>query len=314
MILSGANLNISGFVFDIQGFSVHDGPGCRTLIFLQGCTLDCFWCSNPEGISTKPSLMYFSSKCNSDGNCVISCPYNALKLENSSIQVSRDICLQCKNKECLEACLTNALRISSYEISTQKVFEVIQRDQQFWGSKGGITLTGGEPLLQIDFAKSILQLCYDNYIHTAIETCGNIPWENFKLVLPFIDWIFFDLKNIDNAEHKKATGAGNKIILENAIKLSQEFKGRLVFRIPVIPNYNNTMENIESTIKFIKETGRNEVNLLPIHHFGREKYYSLNKKYLAEDYSIPSKGELERMKDLFEKSGISCYIGADTPF
>lgn len=314
MILKNDNRATKGIVFDIQGLSVHDGPGCRTLIFVNGCTLDCFWCSNPEGIGRKPSLMYFASKCIACGKCVGNCAQKAIRLENGILKINRQLCTICENQVCTSDCYTDALKVGGYEISVAKLMETIQRDRQFWGSHGGITLTGGEPLLQIDFVKEILEKCHESYIHTAIETCGNIPWKNFQDVIPYLDWIFFDLKHLDCEKHKEATGSGNALIVENAKQLSKEFGGRLLFRIPLIPGFNDSKENIASLIAFIKETGRNEINILPLHHLGREKYLPLGKDYTGGSFTIPSIANLKAIKKAFNDSGIECYIGGETPF
>lgn len=314
MILNRDKSNTKGNIFDIQGLSVHDGPGCRTLVFMNGCTLNCFWCSNPEGISKKPSLLYFSSKCIVCGNCVRNCQQNAIRIENEKLVISRQICSQCNNQSCVDECYTDALRLGGYEISVSRLFEIIQRDRQFWGSKGGVTLTGGEPLFQVDFAKEILAKCHEAYIHTAIETCGNIPSENFRQVIPFLDWIFFDLKHLDDNEHKNGTGSGNSLILDNATLLANEFEGRLVFRLPLIPGFNDSPENIKAVITFIKKTGKEEINVLPIHHLGREKYQMLDKEYLGIKFPVPSNEKLKSIQAQFKESGIRCYIGSETPF
>ena len=314
MIIKDKETDITGYIFDIQGLSVHDGPGCRTLIFLNGCTLNCSWCSNPEGISRKSSLMYFSSKCIGCGNCVKNCRHNAITLENEKIIIARSICAHCEKPDCIEECYTDALKISGYEISVSKLFEKIKRDRQFWGNEGGITLSGGEPLLQIDFAKEILSKCHDAYIHTAIETCGNIPWESFQKVIPFVDWIFFDIKHINSEIHKENTNAGNELILENAKRLSKEFQGRLIFRLPLIPGFNDSKENIDSIISFIKNSGRNEINILPLHHLGKEKYQMLDKEYIGSRFPVPTHDKLRAIEKLFKASGVNCYIGSETPF
>jgi len=192
--------------------------------------------------------------------------------------------------------------------------EIIRRDRQFWGNKGGITLTGGEPLLQIDFVKELLAKCHQAYIHTAIETCGNVPWKNYQKVLPYLDWIFFDLKNFNSEEHKKATTVGNQMILENARLLAREFTGRLIFRLPLIPGFNDTSENIASLIQFMKENGKNEINILPLHHLGKEKYQKLDKKYIGEGIPIPANEHLKAIGQTFQSAGIHCYMGSETPF
>ncbi|MEI6122618.1 MAG: glycyl-radical enzyme activating protein [Bacteroidota bacterium] len=301
-------------IFDIQGLSVHDGPGCRTLIFLNGCTMSCFWCSNPEGMSSRPSLLYYQPNCVVCGNCANSCAYNAITVETDKIAIARTICKNCSEPVCVSQCFTDALRLSGYEITVGKLMEIIQRDRQFWGSHGGMTLTGGEPLMQIDFAEELLKRCYDSYVHTAIETCGNIAWQNFERVLSYLDWIFFDIKHFDNATHKKGTDVKNTLILDNAKKLAAGFKGKLMFRLPLVPDFNDSDSNLKATIAFLKDCGRNEINILPLHRLGGEKYKMLDKENVIADYVIPTHESLKTIKNVFAERGITCYIGSETPF
>ncbi len=314
MTLSKDKIEIIGTIFDIQGLSVHDGPGCRTLIFLNGCTLNCFWCSNPEGISRKPMPMHFSSKCIACDKCINQCPTRTIKRTGNELFISRELCSACKDKSCVTVCLTDALKLSGYEITSTKLLSLIRRDRQFWGSDGGITLTGGEPLLQIDFAEEILGKSHGSYIHTAIETCGNIPYTNFERVIPYLDWIFFDLKHFNPDKHKDGTDADNLLIIENAKRLAKEFVGRLIFRLPLIPQFNDSVENIELVISFLKKVGRTEINILPLHHLGREKYKILNREYEGSKYPIPNAENLQKVKQIFTEKGIICYIGGETPF
>jgi len=314
MTLNPNYSNLKGFIFDIQGLSVHDGPGCRTLIFMKGCTLNCFWCCNPEGISPKPTLMYYEAKCIACKNCIENCSSNAIKVENGKLLINRNLCAVCENQNCYKECYTDALKMCGYEISISKLMGIIKRDRRFWGSEGGITLTGGEPLLQIDFVKELLSECHQSYIHNAIETCGNVPKKNFQEVMPWLDWIFFDLKHFNGEEHKKATHFDNKQILENASFVAKEFPGRVIFRLPLIPDFNDSKENIDSLISFLKETGRNEINILPLHHLGKEKYQKLNREYLGTPYSVPTKEKIAEIERMFSSAGINCYIGSGTPF
>ena len=304
----------TGFVFDVQGFSVHDGPGCRTLIFFNGCTLNCSWCSNPEGIPVKPPLMYYYSRCIGCGNCAESCPHKAIRLTDGKPGIDRLICSSCETKNCIETCYTDALQSGGHEITVSMLMKQIRRDRQFWGRDGGITLTGGEPLLQIDFAAAILSACHEACIHTAIETCGNIPWKNFQRIIPFTDWIFFDLKHFNKTEHKKAINASNALILENARRLAREFPGRLIFRMPLVPGFNDSPENLNSIISFLRETGKNEINILPLHHLGREKYRLLGKSYSAESNPVPSPELLMELEKKLLDEGIKCYSGSETPY
>jgi len=301
-------------IFDVQGLSVHDGPGCRTLIFMQGCTLNCKWCSNPEGISRKPVLIYNVEKCRLDGNCVSDCTFNAIEIKDNRLVIHRDLCKDCRGYSCLKNCYTKALRVSAKEMSIPDLMKIVQRDRQFWGNGGGITLSGGEPLLQIDFAEGFLKRCYDAYIHTAIETCGNLPWKHYERVLPYLDWIFIDLKNPDTRWHKEGTEAGNELIINNIVRLSRKFKGRLIVRIPVIPGFNDGDDILKRYVAFFRENNISEVNLLPLHHLGREKYRMVGLKYLMDIKNIPLKAEMAKISNVLAESGINCYTGSYTPF
>ncbi len=305
---------VSGMIFDIQGFSVHDGPGARSLIFLKGCSLNCFWCSNPEGIGQSNPPLYYSSKCIACGNCIAACQKDAIKLLDGKPAIDRSICEKCNDHTCIDNCYTDALRLAGRTISVDQLFSIIQRDRQYWGDKGGITLTGGEPLFQSEFAREILKKCYNAGIHTAIETCGHVPWKHFACVIDYLDWIFFDLKHMDPEKHKTGTGSSNAEIINNVRNLHKSFKGRLVFRLPFIPGYNSSRVNLEGIASLILETNWKEINILPLHHLGREKYRLLGREYKAGGFPTPSSGDLAAAKAIFEKSGIACYIGQDTPF
>ncbi|HTX87347.1 MAG TPA: glycyl-radical enzyme activating protein [Bacteroidales bacterium] len=303
-----------GFIFDIQGFSLHDGPGCRTLIFLKGCSLHCEWCSNPEGIRPFPEPLYNPSKCLLDDLCIRACPSSAITRSGNVLEIDREPCRTCTGFYCAEACCSSALKKGGDFISTRELMRKINRDRQYWGASGGITLTGGEPFVQPEFTRDILKTCYDSLIHTAVETCGNVPWADIEMSLPWLEWIFYDLKHMDPDQHKAMTGSGNRRILANAKKLAQEFPGRLVFRMPVIPGYNDDPSHLKRMAEFIASTGKEEINLLPLHHLGREKHSLTGRAYYTQEYSVPSRIDLTGIQDLFTSTGITCYIGSDTPF
>lgn len=248
------------------------------------------------------------------GNCMKSCALEAIHIEEGRHEIQRGFCVECTDPTCLQECYTDALKLGGYKISVEDLMRKIQRDRPFWGQHGGVTLTGGEPLLQIDFAKSILARCHDSYIHTAIETCGNIPWEHFEQVIPYTDWIFFDLKQMEPDQHKKGTGSGNSMILKNARQLADQFQGRLIFRLPLVPGFNDSKENIESAISFAKKIGRKEIQLLPLHHLGREKYSTLGLEYQANDYSNPTGESIVEVQEMMKASGVHCYIGGEAPY
>lgn len=303
-----------GILFDIQGFSVHDGPGCRTLIFLKGCSLQCRWCSNPEGLHFFPEPFYNSSKCIYDSLCIGACNKAAITSESGEIAFDTRHCRDCVTYDCAKACCTGALRIGGYRVGLTGLMKKIQRDRQYWGKEGGITLTGGEPFMQPDFVRALLQNCHQSYIHTAVETCGNVDWKSMEPSVEFLDWIFYDLKQLDDQKHSMMTGSGNRLILENARKLADNFKGRLIFRMPVVPGFNDSDEHIVKLSAFIKSIGKDELNILPLHHLGREKYRLTGRSYYTSDFSSPSTESMNRIRSAFTTQGIRCYVGSDTPY
>ena len=311
----GHQEKLSAVIFDIQGFSVHDGPGCRTLIFMKGCPLRCSWCSNPEGQLPYPEPLYRHEKCLMDLNCVTACTHQAIRQHENSLVIQKEHCRECVGHECIGSCYSRALELAGYTITLDDLFTKIQRDRPFWGSGGGITLTGGEPFVQHEFTYRFLKKCYNSHIHTAIETCGSIPWQNIEPSLEFLDWIFYDLKHADSVKHHTETGAGNELIFENALKISQRFNGRLIYRLPLIPAYNDSHEAIAGLASFIKSTGRYEINILPMHHLGSEKYILAGKEnYRWKSRPIPDADSLSRVKGWFEDLGVKCYLGSETPF
>lgn len=308
----------NGCIFDIQGFSVHDGPGCRTLVFLKGCKLKCRWCSNPEGIKPHPEPLYKESKCLYDLFCLEACPHEAISLsgniESQKISFNRDICRSCVTFDCVKVCLTGALAQGGIYMTVDELYARIVRDRQYWGDKGGVTLTGGEPFCQPAFSSAFLKKCFEAYIHTAVETCGNVPWDHIEPSLPWLEWIFYDLKHMDSVMHRELTSVSNGLILENALKLGKEFGGRLMFRMPLVPGMNDSDENIRETAGFILSTGRKELNVLPVHHLGREKYHLAGMEYSLSSQEMASKDALNNIREKFSGLGIQCYLGSETPF
>ena len=305
-----------GTIFDIQGFSVHDGPGSRTVVFLNGCSLDCNWCANPEGKYAYPIPLYNAVKCNFDSACANICSYAAITVLDKSLVIDRERCKKCTEYLCVEECCTSALRIAGYNKTLDEVFEIIQRDRQYWGADGGITLTGGEPFFQPVYANELLKRCYSSYIHTAIETCGNVPWQHIESSLPYLDWIFFDIKHLNSEKHIEGTGRDNKLILENIRRISSDFSGRLIFRMTVIPAYNDSEQHAADMAGFLFALPGNtkEINLLPVHHLAKEKYKMLGQNYFDESLKTVSSKKMESLKTVFKAKGVECYIGDDTPF
>jgi len=242
---------MTGLIFDIQSHSVHDGPGCRTTVFLNGCPLVCEWCSNPEGISLKQCLMYSERRCRHCGRCIKACTHTAIKVEQKEkLIIDRKICNTCDDFKCTKACLSEALELSCKSFSVEDLMKILDRDRDFWSSDGGVTFSGGEPFIQHQFLFSVLKKCKDRSIHTAIETCGYVPTDIFLKGMELIDWAFIDIKHTDTNQHRKVTGVGNELILKNIQTLAKSsWKGILVIRMPLIPGFNDDEKNIKESIE-----------------------------------------------------------------
>lgn len=273
---------MNGHIFDIQRFSIYDGPGIRTNIFFKGCNLRCLWCHNPESQKTENQLLFNSEKCVGCGKCTEICG-----------KTFTPDCIACG--KCVEVCFHDARKISGEIISAKEAAGIALRDKAFYEtSGGGVTLSGGEPLLQADFAAEILKICKENGIHTAVETAANVPWSSFEKVMPYLDLVLCDIKCIDEEKHKKFTGVSNKVILENAEKLKQS-RTEILFRTPVIPGYND--DEIEKIAGFCKPC---RYEILAYHKTGCGKYKSLGRDYGLSDVVPPSR---EFMEALAEKTG-----------
>ena len=307
-----------GLIFDIQGYSVHDGPGCRTLIFLSGCPLRCRWCANPEGWEKKQRVMFRATKCvhmeRGCERCLKACPYQSISFDKDALLViDRDMCKTCETFDCVSACLNGALALSGRTIKSSELMRIINRDRQYWGSEGGVTFTGGEPLLQKEFVKNMLQRCREAYIHTAIETTACIDTDNFLDVIQYVDWAFIDLKHMDPDKHREQTGVGNELILKNIKTLARsDWPGMLM--IPIIEGFNDDDENLEATSKFLLSVGLEEVNILPFHRLGESKWQQLGMVYPYAEQEAPGDEVMSRVRDIFLDHNIRCYVGHDTPF
>ncbi len=303
-------------IFDIQGFSVHDGPGGRTLVFFKGCPLKCKWCCNPEGIDWGCSLMYRSSRCKRCHNCVASCPYKAITVSDESglIEIDRQSCKGCTTHECVANCYYQALSLAGKRITLQQLLHKLERDRRFWGRGGGVTLGGGEVMGQYEFAARLLEECYNSGMHTAIETSGYAPWRHYEKVLKYVDWVFVDLKHMSSEAHRKATGVRNELILANIKRMQRLEQLRVLVRIPVIPQFNDDDDNITKTAKFLQVIGLSEVNVLPFHRLGTSKYEQLGMPYEYGEAFASSKERMEKIQEIFRRYDIVCYAGSNTPF
>jgi pyruvate formate lyase activating enzyme len=307
-----------GLIFDIQGYSVHDGPGTRTLVFLSGCPLYCEWCANPEGMEKRQNLMFAESRCKAVQDhcrrCEQACTRGAIHFnpDTGLPQIERDICRGCTTFDCVDVCNYEALRKAGKYYTVAELMNVLQRDRNFWGSDGGVTFSGGEPMMQSDFLLQVLIECKNRGIHTAIETSGYVDQNIFLALMKYIDFAFVDIKHRDSATHKDMTGVENKLILENVRALAaSDWPGRLILRTPIIPGFNDSKDNAEATIVFMKECGLMEINLLPFHRMGTSKWRQLGKAYLYEDVEGVKKDDLVPLQRLYYDAGIVCYLDTD---
>jgi pyruvate formate lyase activating enzyme len=267
-----------GVVFDIQRYSLDDGPGIRTSVFLKGCPLDCVWCSNPESRAMQPELAYFYSSCIRCGDCKKICSIRAISVTERGVMIDRNRCSLCG--VCVEACVNDALKLIGKEMSVTEVIREVARDKLFYNdSGGGMTLTGGEPTYQAAFASDILRAAKYEGIHTAIETCGYARWDELKKILNYTDLVLFDVKNISDELSKKFTGRGSKVILEN-LKRTDSAGKTIVLRFPFVPGFTDSPENLKAIADLAKcLSSVAQIDILPFHQYGRHKYRSLGRSY-----------------------------------
>lgn len=297
-----------GTIFDVKKFSIHDGPGIRTTIFLKGCPLSCLWCHNPESQSTKPELHYFENRCILCGDCADACQNNALSFVDGIRLWDSNLCQLCG--DCTEACPTEAIQLVGISVSVDEVMTEIEKDVLYYDqSGGGVTFSGGEPLQQIDFLAALLQRCKEHEIHTAVDTSGLAAWERFERILPYTDIFLYDLKLMDDEKHRQFTGVSNRLILENLQKLT-EAGAKVSVRIPIVPNINDDEENIRATREFIAALGTiQQVDLLPYHNIASDKYHRMAHEYALEDVKTPSNERMKNLAARFEKNGVRVKIG-----
>lgn len=296
-------------IFDIQHFSVHDGPGIRTLVFFKGCPLRCRWCCNPESQVRVPEVVFFSNRCIGCGRCVGACVNGALRVEGNRIIYDRAKCTNCGR--CAEACPAEARKLSGRYMTVNEVMEEVLKDRLFYhNSGGGLTVGGGEPTLYTDFVRALLRESKRNGISTAMETCGYVAWPSLDSLAMLLDTLYVDIKHMDRKQHVRVTGVPNDVILENISKAASRYADILTVRIPVIPNINDSLDNIRATAKFAKSVGVRRIELLPYHRLGEPKYAALGRTYELEGVSPPPKEQMETLKSVVEHEGVLCLLSA----
>lgn len=273
-----------GIIFDIIRASTVDGPGIRTSVFFKGCNLRCRWCHNPESQKNEPQLLFFENKCTHCGNCEKYCPYHLTA------------CSLCGKCELM--CPTDARKICGREYTVDEVFAEVVKDRMFYeNSDGGVTFSGGECMLQIDFLTALLTKCKENGIHTAVDTAGHVPWASFVKILPYTDLFLYDVKCFSSTLHKTLTGVENARILENLKRLTQEFSGDIIVRVPIVKGANDILPDLANTAAYLKGLGIDKVELLPYHKMGEHKYAALGMS--CTTYTAPSEAEMITYRALF---------------
>ncbi len=292
----------TGVIFDIKHFAVHDGPGIRSTIFMKGCPLRCLWCHSPESQKFLPELAFYSELCISCGICVDSCPNNA-----QTMNIPKILYEKCKaTGSCVDVCYSGALVMYGKVSSVKEIILEVEKDSLIYQkSGGGVTISGGEPTCQPIFSSLLLETLKKHGINTAIDTCGYADWHILKHLMKNVDVILYDLKHMDNIQHKRLTGVSNELILSNLEKINKfsSFE-KLIIRIPIIPGYNDSLNNILEMSDFLTNLGNIDfIELLPYHNFGVHKYAATGRKYKLKEVKSPNISRLKYISGFFEENG-----------
>lgn len=295
--------SVSGTIFQIQRWSVNDGEGIRSTIFLKGCPLRCQWCANPESWHGAPEVLFLPEKCTGCGRCVAVCDAAAVRIDPVSHKaVASGACLGCG--KCCQVCAGGARKQIGMRVTVDDVMKIIQRDAVFYReSGGGVTFSGGEPFLQAEFLRQLVLACGRIGLDTAVETCGYYDWQPVKDIFEHLDCVFIDCKHMDDTLHRQWTGVSNRPILENIQRISR-LPLRTIVRVPLIREVNATEENVRAMCRFLlKETAVREVELLAYHDYGKSKHHAAGLP--ARSFSAISEAETDKLKQIITEYGIT---------
>lgn len=297
---------VQGWIFDIQRYSINDGPGIRTTVFFKSCPLGCLWCDNPESQAKMPELIYLSSLCTSCYRCVDACPSGATTIgSDGRIRINRSLCQVCG--KCAEVCPNAARVIIGKLMTVEEVFHVVSQDTLFYrNSGGGVTASGGEPTHQPEFLNALLTRCQEAGIHTTLDTCGLVDWKTLADILEHVELILYDLKHMDSEMCRKLTGVGNEIILQNLERIAK--LKPVIVRIPLIPGYTDSKTNIEALGEFLTSIGISRVDVVPYHQLGVGKYEGLGKKYTLSGVESMSEEQTEICRQILETYGLEVEV------
>ena len=298
------------YVINLQKYSIHDGDGIRTTVFLKGCLLSCWWCHNPESQSYEQDLMVDEEKCTGCGSCVDICTNSSISLFKGRAKTNMKSCTLCF--DCVDGCIYNNRHFVGKQFKIEELVKELEKDKQFYeDSQGGITLSGGEVMTQpMDYIEELIKKLKRKGYNVAIDTCGYAPTENFKRLLKYVDTFLYDVKVMNDEKHKKYMGKYNELILHN-LKFISDNNGKINIRIPIIYPVNSDEESIDEIIDYLKKNIKVEkVNLLPYHNTGSSKYVKLQKEYRGKDFEAPTKERMEEIADKFRSNGfINIKIG-----
>jgi pyruvate formate lyase activating enzyme len=294
----------SGIISEIRHFATHDGPGIRTTVFLKGCPLSCIWCSNPETKQIKPELYFIQRRCKNYRSCITDCPEKAIS-NDIPVKLDRSKCNNCMR--CVESCIYGAFQQVGKEYTVDEIFVEIEKDIPFYRERGGLTLSGGEPLFQPEFSIAVLKKCRKAGISTVMDTSGFAAIEVASEAAEYTDLALYDIKHMDAEKHLQATGKDNQLILENAIRFAAKTKIRI--SLPLIPGFNDDEKNLEETARFAENIKSEYIDVNPLHFFGKDKYQYLGLKDPYDHYKTMDRENIVRCRKIIESCGIKTTVG-----
>jgi pyruvate formate lyase activating enzyme len=294
-------------VIGITRMTVHNGPGIRTLVLFKGCPLRCIWCSTPESQEAAPELIYYPDRCIGCNDCIAVCPQHAITSGEKAVSIDRTLCNDCGR--CVEVCYTEALRLAGREYTVEELVREVKKDEVVYKhSGGGVTVSGGEPLLDSGFALELFRAFRQNGISVGVDTSGFVPRSNLETVLPYVDFFLWDIKHMDDKTHRELTGVSNRLILDN-LRFVSDNNVPVYLRIPIIPGYNDSEENLRAVCEFARDLASLvEIHILPLHHLGKARYAALGREYPVDCIPLIPDDVLNDIRRLVESYGLKCEI------